>query len=146
MSVALPVDAGLQNFKGFLLVSGIDYGIEIKLCGAGQAAVVLLSPDLASLLHGLEKVVESKAKSCGDDVGELVSELTDLCERVVGEAVHSMKRTKRAAPVDGAFFSRLVAEIQSDGLDIVDISEQMDEVKLRATDAAGVVIFLSLLF
>lgn len=135
MSVLLPLDPQFRRFKGYLSVAGVEYGLEVVL-DESSLPTVLPSPELASLLVGLEKVVESKARACRHDMSELAIELTDLCERVMSEATHSSKRAKRAPQVGAGFFARIVQEIQG-GLDLVDIGEQMDEVKLRAVDAAG---------
>ena len=136
-SLVLPLDPSLQRFKGYLSVSNVEYGIEISL--SGRVASVSLSPELAQLLSGLEKVVEAKTRACGADVSELVAELTDLCARVVSEGAHvGSKRAKRSG-----YFSHLVQEIEGNNLDIVDLSEQMDEVKLRVVDTAGQRCFCS---
>ncbi len=145
VSFVLPLSPDMTEFRGFLCVGDAEYGLTVRQEVGDAPPRLQCSPELAAVLEGFESVVERKAAACGS-VSDLVAELTDLCERILsgaggggggGGEGHSKRAKRTVAAARPEHFARLVAEMEDRGLDVADVSERLDQVTLRATDAAG---------
>lgn len=136
--VLLPEDPSRQSFRGFISAGGDEYHLQL-VREKNSSWRVLPDAELAVLFHGLEKVVERKVLQCKDDVDELVVELVELAEKVKQQqhVTGGVKRQRRMPMRDAAFYTRLVAELDDETLEVAGIGERLDEIKLRTLDAAG---------
>ena len=127
----------MQSYSGFVTIGDEDFGLRVCKQGGKKKLLVELSESLAVLFEGLESVVDRKVEQNGQNVDDLVTELIELGERVRNGQAGTAKRLRRAPMREAGFYTLLVAEIEDKSLDIVGVSEELDEIKLRCTDLAG---------
>lgn len=137
----------MKAYTGFIQVDGQDMGLRIILPerrpggGGGRlkGARVVMSQPLALLLEGLEGVLQKKVDQA-EEIEELASEIRELAEKVRRGESHQKKQRRGGeggAVRDAKYYSALVEELSDPSLDVVGVSDKLDQVQLRVRDVRG---------
>lgn len=107
----LPVDSSLQEYCGYLSVSGYELPFSITLPahpqGSLRGSMIHCSPELKNILQEHESIIEQRLSQCSELVSFLI-ELKEILERVL-----RAKRLTEMPPV--TFYTRIIQEMDTLG-------------------------------
>lgn len=143
MSFLLPLNSSFKEYKGFISIDNgnFEYGLSLvvpqyRKSSTLSGCVVTLSDelkDVLSVFDGDMDAIVAKKLEQSNSVGEFVNEMEELVDRVLkGGSVSKKRKSNR----DASFYTRLASEIQgSKELNIVEMSEFLDELKIASKDS-----------